>query len=103
MKVRFDLGPLRTTVEVVVDPELLLIDCVAETDFEQRDPGQTALVRIKSTIRAMYIIAHEAVHAASLILEYLEIDSEPNHHELMAYIVDYICERVERKLLEEQG
>lgn len=55
-------------------------------------------VVIHSRSFAMSVIAHEAVHAASFIQSGMGIHADFDNDELTAYIVQYICEIVEKKL-----
>lgn len=55
-------------------------------------------VYIHTKTAAMSVIAHEAVHATSLILMQIGHDADFENDEVQAYMVQYICEACERKI-----
>lgn len=55
-------------------------------------------VAIHSKSHSLSVIAHEAVHAASFIQDGMGCVADFNNDELSAYIVQHICEQVEKRL-----
>ena len=53
---------------------------------------------IHSKSAAISVIAHEAVHAASFIMEEMGVIACHENDELAAYIVQHICEEAEKAL-----
>ena len=53
---------------------------------------------IHSKSAAISVIAHEAVHASSYILDAMGVLADHDNDEFLAYMVQYICEEVEKKL-----
>lgn len=56
------------------------------------------LVVIHSKSAAISVIAHEAVHAASFILDGMGMNADFNNDEIQAYIVQHICQEAESLL-----
>jgi hypothetical protein len=60
--------------------------------------GKKNHVVIHSRSAAISVIAHEAVHAASFIFDQIGAKADFNNDEHVAYLVQYICQKVEDKL-----
>lgn len=74
---------------------------MARTTYIYRDMAKDDLpftVVIHSRSAAISVIAHEAVHAASMIQDAMGVLPDFDNDELSAYIVQYICELCEAKL-----
>lgn len=77
-------------------------DYLARCVFKHQDKSKDNLpftVVIHSNSRSLSVIAHEAVHAAHYIQKSMGIVPDFDNDELTAYIVEYICEKVEKALL----
>jgi len=62
--------------------------------------GSKHNVVIHSRSAAISVIAHEAVHAASFIYGYIGAKADFDNDEHVAYMVQYICHKVEDKIFE---
>ena len=70
---------------------------LARTSFKYRGGVKYPFtVVIHSKTRAISVIAHEAVHAAGFIQDAMGVVPDFNNDELTAYIVQHICEKVEK-------
>jgi hypothetical protein len=74
-------------------------DALATTWFH-REAGDPLPfhVLIHSKSAAMSVIAHEAVHASSFILEAVGVIADWENDEVQAYLVGLLCEKVEAML-----
>ena len=72
---------------------------IATAWFHREEADQLPFhVLIHSKSAAMSVIAHEAVHASSFILDAIGVKADWDNDELQAYLVQHICEKVEGML-----
>lgn len=107
MKLRIPIDVLRAEVHVFIGsteearkhlPEDLCFRGGYLARTWQYGEAKKFRVYIHSETAALSVIAHEAVHAASFILDHLHIKADFNNDELQAYIVQFIVEKVENAL-----
>lgn|GEM_PF-4294464 len=68
---------------------------LGRTVYKRREGRLPFCAVIHSRSAAISVIAHEAVHAASFILDEMGVVADFDNDELQAYLVQYICEKAE--------
>ena len=76
------------------------IDYLARTYPIGRIENSQYKVLVHSRTAAMSVIAHEAVHVSSFIFSSMGCIADFDNDEHVAYMVQYICEEVEKVLFE---